>query len=107
MVSQIKLTGSPNQTMKVTVPGDNRNLSLTLTFQYNTIAKYWIMGVYDTPSGQPIVVGIPLLCGHDLLGQYQYLRIGSAYIVNIGDPTIETPNETNIADNFILVWTLI
>jgi hypothetical protein len=70
------------------------------------MAAYWMMGLYDANTNQPIVLGVPLLCGHDLFEQLQYLNIGSVYVINIGDPTIEVPDDKTIGGNFILVWML-
>lgn len=105
MVSEIALNNNPNQTYSLTVPGDHQNIAFILTQAWNAEAGYWTIGLYDQTM-RPIVLGIPLLCGHDLLEQYQYLNIGSLYVVNIGDPTIETPDDTNIGQNFKLLWVL-
>jgi hypothetical protein len=105
MVSQLDLCSSPNQTFKAAIPGDKQNLTFNISMSYNEESGYWIMGIYDS-SLEPIVLNIPLLCGHDLLEQYQYLNIGSIFIVNVGDPTIETPNDTNIDTNFKMIWVL-
>jgi hypothetical protein len=105
MVSNIKLTNKPNQTFKTTIPGDTRNLSFKLFISYNRQAGYWVLSIYDT-TNNPIIANIPMLAGYDLLGQYQYLNIGSIYILNVGDQTQSDPNETNIA-NFVLAWKLV
>lgn len=105
MVSEILLNNNPNQTCSLIVPGNRRNIAFVLTQSWNAEAGYWAIGIYDQTS-RPIVLGIPLLCGHDLLEQYQYLNIGSLYVVNIGDPTIETPDDKNIGQNFKLLWVL-
>lgn len=105
MINEIPLTNQPNQTFSATIAGEKRNLLLIITQFYNEQAGYWVLGIYDQ-SGTPIVLSIPLLCGHDLLEQYQYLNIGSLIVVNIGDQTIENPSDTNIENNFELVWVL-
>jgi len=106
MISQISLSNSPNQTFKLSIPGDTQNLNFIITMSYNSEARYWIMGIYDSVNNTPIVLNIPMLCGYDLLDQLQYLRIGSIYILNIGDPTVEVPDDTNISTNFNLIWVL-
>lgn len=105
MVSDIVLNGNPNQTYSLTVPGDRQNIAFVLTQSWNAEAGYWTIGIYDQTM-KAIVLGIPLLCGHDLLEQFQYLNIGSLYVVNIGDPTIEIPDDKNIGQNFKLLWEL-
>ena len=105
METYFLLTSDPNQTYTVTIPGAKRNITFILTQSYNAQAGYWVLGIYDK-SNTPIVLNIPLFCGYDLLGQYGYLDIGSLYLINAGDQTIEYPNDTNIDNNFELVWEL-
>jgi hypothetical protein len=105
MVSTLALTNKPNQTFKTTIPGDTRNLSFILTQSYNAQAGYWVLGIYDV-SKNPIVLNIPMLCGYDLLGQYQYMNIGSIVIINTGDQAQLNPDNINIS-NFVLAWKLV
>ena len=105
MTNYFSLTNAPNQTYTVMISGSKRNITFILTQCYNARAGYWALGIYDKTNA-PIVLNIPLLCGYDLLEQYGYLDIGSLYLVNIGDQTIEYPDDTNIADNFELAWEL-
>lgn len=104
MTSTLTLNNSPNQTFKTTIPGDTRNLNLTLKLSYNTVAEYWVMGVYDN-AVNPIVLNVPLFVGQDLFAQYQYLDIGSVYLVNMGDLSLK-PDDASIG-NFALQWELI
>lgn len=105
MVTEITLSSKPNQTYSVSVSGTNRNVTFNITQSYNEIAGYWMIGIYDQ-ANNPIVLNIPLLPGYDLLGQYGYLNIGELYLINYGDQTIEVPNDTNIENNFKLLWVL-
>ncbi|HCW79877.1 MAG TPA: hypothetical protein DG942_02085 [Ruminococcaceae bacterium] len=105
MVNEIALTNLPNQTYSLEIPGDNHNITFIITQSWNEQAGYWTISIYNQES-EPLVLGIPLLCGHDLLEQYQYLKIGSLYLINIGDPTIENPDANNIGQNFKLLWEL-
>jgi len=106
VVSEITLSGNPNQTFSAIIPGDKRNLSLNFTQSFNEQAGYWVLGIYDS-ANVPIVTEIPLLPGYNILGQYEYLSIGELYVVNYGDQAVEKPDETNIGTNFKLVWVLI
>lgn len=105
MINEIPLTGDPNQTFTVTISGETRNITLILTQSYNEQAGYWVLGINDQ-SNNPIISNIPMLCGQDLLEQYQYMDIGNLLVVNISDQAIEYPNANNIAGNFELVWVL-
>jgi len=104
MYSYLSLTNSPNQTFKVTVPGDTRRLNFILRQSYNAKAGYWTLGIYDTFSNA-VVSTIPLIVGVNLLGQYQYLDIGSIYLINTGDASL-APDVDNIS-NFVLSWKLV
>lgn len=103
MYSYIKLTADPNQSYTLVIPGDKNKLTLKIQQSYNRMAEYWTMDIYDS-SSNALIMGIPMLPGYDLLAQYQYMGIGSAMVVNTGDPSVSTPDSTSIADNFVLSW---
>lgn len=68
---EIPLTPDP-QTFTVTLSG----VIYRLTVQYRDAGGTgWILDVADA-SGNPLVNGIPLVTGVDLLGQYAYLGFG-------------------------------
>lgn len=80
----IPLTNIP-QTFVVTV-GDQ---DLDLTFKWNDSQDAgWVMDIADDTTGLPIICGIPLITGADLLDQYDYLGIeGGLVVYTNGDPT--------------------
>ncbi|MBZ9633078.1 phage baseplate plug protein [Clostridium sp. FP1] len=100
----VPLTPSPNQSFTCTIPIDGKSITFNFFLRYNTLAQYWIMELYDTKKNT-IIVSVPLICGLNLLEQYSYLRIGSAYIYKV-DTTLKTnkPDDTNLGTYFILVW---
>ncbi len=100
----IPLTTDPNQTFSSTIPIDNKKITLYFFLRYNTEAKYWIMDVSDSKRNK-ILDSMPLICGGNLLEQYSYLNIGSAYIVKV-DKTLlsDRPDEYNLGTDFVLVW---
>lgn len=53
--------------------------------------------------------GVPLITGSypaaNLLRQYQYLGIGSAYIVPASSGLPDIPNFDDLGTDFLLVWT--
>jgi hypothetical protein len=66
---------------------------LNITYQFSVTwrdaVSTWFLDIADA-SGNPLVQGIPLVTGADLLGQYEYLGIGGALIVMLdGDQTVE------------------
>lgn len=106
MYSQFNLSNDPNQSFKVTVSGDSKDISFLVQISYNSMAEYWTMSLLNPNTNAPIVTGIPLQCGHDLLEQFQYLNMGSVVLANgsnISDFT--RPKGTNLS-NFYLIWKL-
>lgn len=51
------------------------NVVYTLTLQWRNAAGLWCLDISDA-NGNPIVNGIPLVTGADLLAQYGYLGFG-------------------------------
>lgn len=104
----IPLTSDPDQTFKITIPVDEKNLKLKLRVKFNTAANYWAMSIYDSASNSIILESIPLLTGAypagDILGQYSYLGLGSATIINVGNSTMDSPDSTNLGTDFLLAW---
>jgi len=93
----VPLTTSPNSTF-------TSKITFKFFLRYNTESKCWMMDLSDS-SGNSILSSIPLVCGCNLLEQYSYLNIGSAYIYKV-DTTLEDdrPDDTNLGTSFALVW---
>lgn len=98
----IPLDNLPNQKLNVTIPINSKNTTLTLFIRYQSINKYWVMDIIK--NNNTLVANIPLVCGINLLQQYGYLGIGSAYIINQGNNNIDIPDNTNLGTDFILAW---
>lgn len=99
----IQLDTSPNQTWQVTVVVDGVAATYFVVLDYNEIAQYWAMSIYDSNQNL-LVAGIPLVTGLNTLRQYQYLGIGSIYIVNTGASTEDYPDDTNLGSAFQMIW---
>lgn len=104
----IPLTTQPNQTFQVALNINNTTVRLTLTFRYNEMANYWVMTVTDT-NNNVIVDSVPLLTGTwpaaNILDAYQYLQIGSAYVINASNAGVnDYPNASSLGVDFVLVW---
>lgn len=104
----IPLTNNPDQNFITTIPVDGKNLTLKLRISFNTAANYWVLSITDPKTGKLILDNIPLLAGEypaaDLLGQYKYLGLGSATIVNVGNNSMDSPDSTNLGSDFLLLW---
>ena len=63
----------------------------------------WILDISDT-QGNPIIMGIPLVTGADLLAQYAYLNIpGKLWIATKGDPSTP-PTYTTLGVTSLLIY---
>lgn len=100
----VPLTVNPNQYFTSTIPVDGKKLKFNFFLRFNTEANYWVLDISDSKNNS-LIVSLNLICGVNLLEQYSYLEIGSAYIVKI-DKSIsdDIPNEYNLGTDFILLW---
>ena len=100
----VPLTTSPNQTFTSTIPVDGKKIKFNFFLRFNTEAKYWILDISDS-SNNSLLASVNLVCGLNLLEQYSYLKIGSAYIVKVNNSsTDDSPNEYNLGTAFLLLW---
>lgn len=105
-MQQIPLDNSPNQTFSITLNVDGNNLTLQLAIKFLAMAGYWVMSISDA-NGNLLLACVPLLTGvwpaANLLSQFGYLKIGSAYVVSYG-ATIDYPDSTTLGSQFELWW---
>lgn len=104
----IPLTNAANQTFGCTPQVDGKPLQLNFTLRYNEIAKYWVMALRDKLNN-PIIDAIPLVTGNDpacnVLGQFAYLKVGSAFVLNLsGTKRVNFPDSSDLGSDFVLVW---
>ena len=107
MSSQIvPLTSSPNQTFSVQLTVNGAPLTLNLSLSYAEMAGYWQLAVGDV-NGNLLIASVPLVTGWypsaNMLAQYQYLNIGSAYLLNTGNAPVDYPGPTTLGQ-FSLLW---
>jgi hypothetical protein len=83
---------SPNpQTFAVALAGK----TYQLTFSWNTVLLCWLLDI-ATEDRTPIVSGIPVVTGLDLLTQYAYLGIGGSLVVQTdGSASLVTRTDGN------------
>ncbi|MDR3488822.1 MAG: hypothetical protein P4M05_28455 [Bradyrhizobium sp.] len=81
-IYEIPLSPNP-QTMSITLAG----VVYQLRFHYANVREGgWLLDISDN-LGNPLVCGIPLVTGVDLLAQYAYLGIGGVlFVKSDGDP---------------------
>ncbi|CDH32528.1 phage baseplate plug protein [Xenorhabdus bovienii] len=84
-------TGSPliagSQQFDIQLGGINYRMQL----QWRDCAG-WILDIMH-PNSEPIVTGIPLVYGVDILEQHSYLGFTGSLIFHCNDPTNETKGE--------------
>jgi hypothetical protein len=80
------------QTFTVTLSG----VIYTFTIQYRNVPEAgWVLDIGDA-NNNPLVQGIPLITGADLLAQYTYLGfVGGLYVQTTTDPDA-VPTFTNL-----------
>ena len=93
---EIPLTPQP-QSFSIDLLGTEYRLTLAWCGQHEA----WMLDIATT-GGLPIVQGIPLVCGVDLLGQYAYLGLpGKLYVQDLSDVD-SPPNFDNLGVNSLL-----
>jgi len=102
----IPLTNSPNQTFQIQLVVNGNPLTLAIALSYSEMAGHWQMQVIDV-NGNVLIASVPLITGWypaaNILAQYQYLNIGSAYVLNTGNATTDSPGPNNL-NQFTLLW---
>jgi len=80
-INEIPLSGK-SQSFQVVI----LNVSYVFTLIWRDAAAEWVLDIADA-SGIPLVQGLPLVTGCDLLGQYAYLGLGfQLCVATDGDP---------------------
>jgi hypothetical protein len=90
--------------VQLTVGG--KPLTLNLLLSYSVMSGWWTMCISDS-QGNVLIGSVPLVTGYypaaNVLAQYGYLAIGSAYILNTGNSASDFPGANNLAA-FSLLW---
>jgi len=95
----IPLSSTP-QTFKITLGAVDYRM--TLTYQ-NVDQGGWVLDIADS-NNVPIVCGIPLVTGIDLLGQYSYYQFGGQLFVQTAHDPDATPTFDNLGTEALLFW---
>jgi hypothetical protein len=102
----VPLTQAANQTFTVQLTIDGQPLTLNLLLSYSAMAGWWQMQVSDAQNN--VLIGsVPLVTGYypaaNMLAQYGYLAIGSAYLLNTSNDSNDYPSEYDLT-SFSLLW---
>ncbi|MFO3907585.1 hypothetical protein AAHD62_24225 [Enterobacter hormaechei] len=88
-INEIPLSAN-NQTFRIALGA----ATFTLRVIWRDAAG-WIMDVMDS-GGQPLLLGVPLVTGVNLLEQYPELGINGALMVKTNEDAAEYPTKTNL-----------
>jgi hypothetical protein len=83
-----------NQTFQITLAG----VVYTLTVRWNDMNGAWTLDIADQ-NQNPIVSGIPLVTGVDLLAPYGYLNFGGQLIAQTTNETDAVPTLANLGSS--------
>lgn len=102
----IPLVQATNQSFTVQLTVDGSPLTLAMTLTYSVMSGWWQLSVADT-QGNLLVASVPLITGwypgSNILAQYGYLNIGSAFLLNTGNSGNDYPGLTDLT-SFSLLW---
>lgn len=89
-VYEIPLNPAP-QTFGIALAGTNYNL----TVKWNTASLNWVMDIADA-NNNPILSGVPIITGADLLAQYAYMNFGGQLRAQTDGDLTAVPTYTNL-----------
>lgn len=106
MAQLIPLTQAPNQVFSVQLTVDGNSLTLNFVLSYSAMAGWWQLQISDV-QGNLLLASVPLITGYypaaNILAQYGYLQIGSAYMLNTGNDPNDFPSSSDLTQ-FSLLW---
>lgn len=107
MLQVVPLTAAPKQKFNVNLNVDGNPLTLQLGISWSSMAGYWVMSIFNS-AGSLLLDSVPLITGWypaaNLLAQYRYLKIGSAYILNNGTSNSDYPGINDLGSGWSLLW---
>ena len=105
-ILEIPVNNTPNSSQSFTVTVDNgaRNISILLKLRYLDLYRLWVADISDSVTGKALIYGVPLVTGTNILGQYEYLGIGSLYVIPAEPTKLEHPDNHTLGSTFSLVW---
>ncbi|MCW8041079.1 phage baseplate plug family protein [Acinetobacter entericus] len=64
-------------------------------------ASRWYLDIFDTAEN-PLIAGLPMVAGDNLLAQHQHVIKGSLYVLNIDED--ESQSFSDLGENIKLYW---
>lgn len=107
-LQEVPVTNKPNQRFDCILEFDGKSVTYQFDFRFNEVGQIWMMTITDPVTGEYILDSIPVLGGiddlSDLLYQYTYLGLGSAFVINVSNVPKDSPNDRNFGTDFKLLW---
>jgi hypothetical protein len=81
-----------------------QGVQYTLQFKWNQASYCWVLDIYDSGDVNPILTGLPLVTGTDVLGQFGYLPVAAQAVITVmtigpGISPDSVPTFTNLGDD--------
>lgn len=98
----IPLKQKNNYKFSVTLDVNNTQKTLYFRQLFNSVVGYWTLDISD--GTKDLITNLPLVPNAgNILKQYNYLQIGSAWLIPIGD-NINFPAWDDIETDWLLIW---
>lgn len=103
MLSIIPIMAIPNYKFSSKIFVDKSNKTLSFEINYNELARYWVITIGDS-TGKIIIASQPIIPAQNILEQYSYLEIGSAYIIPAQTLKEQWPSRETLGTDWCLIW---
>lgn len=101
-VQIIPLRQKNNYSFSVTLDINNTQQTLFFRQLFNSVTGYWTIDISN--SDKMLISSLPLIPNAgNLIKQYNYMRIGSAWLIPIGD-NVTFPAWDDIESGWVLLW---
>lgn len=90
---RIPLSNAPSQEFSITLSGALYFINIRLNYRMQT----WTLNLYDSDR-QPLLYGIALVPGVDVLTPYNITNLGLLFAINLESPLEEIPTDDNFSD---------
>lgn len=71
-------------------------ISYTLNNRWNEQAQAWMVDIFDETNTAPLMCGLPLVAGANLLEQHEHLNIGGALVCYTDGDEFAPPTEASL-----------
>lgn len=102
MYSIVPMQALPNHSFNAVVSIDGGNVDLRFRLMYNELANYWIVDI--SKNNEVVLAGLPLVPAQNILEQFAYLGIGSAYIIPRSEAQEQWPSLDTLSSDWYIVW---